>query len=103
MTRYILIDRHSGYIWGDSADLNGEEFVGSPVEFAAAVDASNGEAGRTYVEHRTTNVAGDGYFVYRADLGGRDVPVVRDGQDRETIDAVESHCRFVGFIERRGA
>jgi hypothetical protein len=100
MARYILIDRHSAYIWGDSADLNGEEFVGSPVEFAAAVDASNGEAGRTYVEHRTTNVAGDGYLVYRADDA---LPTITDGQDVEVIIAVETGCRFVGFIERRDA
>ena len=48
MTRYILIDNCSGYIFGDSADLNGRIFTGTPTEYAAALDASIGERGRVY-------------------------------------------------------
>lgn len=45
---------------------------------------------------RTTET---GYDVYRADINGSDaVPVVQDGQDRETIEAVERDCEYVGFI-----
>ena len=48
MSRYILIDNNSGYIFGDSADLNGKHYVGTPEEYAAALDRSVGEVGRTY-------------------------------------------------------
>jgi hypothetical protein len=48
MSRYILIDNNSGCIFGDSADLNGKHYVGTPEEYAAALDRSVGEVGRTY-------------------------------------------------------
>lgn len=105
MARYILIDNGSGYIFGDSADLDGKIFTGSPVEFAAALDASIGEHGRAYEE--ATDLASNetGYRVYRADVGGSDaVPTVTNGQDQEMIDAVERDCRYVTTIRcSRGA
>ncbi len=101
MPRYILIDNHSGYIFGDSADIDGKLFVGTPLEVAAALDASIGEHGRTYTEHSSRpSDTRSGYHVYRADINGSDVvDVVRDGQDQEMIDAVSSGCEYVGFIE----
>ena len=48
MSRYILIDNNSGCILGNSADLNGKHYVGTPEEYAAALDRSVGEVGRTY-------------------------------------------------------
>ena len=42
MSRYILIDNNSGCILGDSADLNGKHYVGTPEEYAAALDRSVG-------------------------------------------------------------
>ncbi len=100
MARYILIDNYSGYIWGDSADLDGKIFSGTALEFANALDESVGEYGRTYTEQRRCGASNQaGYHVYQADIDGSvAVPVVRDGQDQETIDTVEASCRYDGFI-----
>ena len=104
MSRYILIDNASGYILGDSADLNGKHYVGTPEEYAAALDRSVGEVGRTYtlINHDPRS-AERGYHVYRADVGDSEaVPVVHDGQDQDAIDAVRRDCEYVGFIRIRG-
>ena len=101
MARYILIDNCSGYIFGDSADLNGHIFSGTPVEFAAALDAGIGEHGRTYEDVSRHALASNetGYHVYRADVDGSEaVAVVWDGQDQETIDAVVQDCEYVTTI-----
>lgn len=100
MARYILIDNHTGYIWGDSADLSGKIFAGTALEFAKALDESLGEYDRAYEEQSRANSGNQtGYHVYRADIDGSDaVTVVHDGQDQETIDAVVSACRYDGFI-----
>ncbi len=98
MARYILIDNHSGYIFGDSADLAGAIFTGTPIEYAAALDASIGEHGRTYEEisHHDLATNEAGYHVYRADVGGSEaVPVVTDGQDEEMIEAVTRDCQYI--------
>ena len=107
MARYILIDNNSGYIWGDSADLEGKIFNGTPVEFAKALDESLGAYGREYDElsfsqHR--NDITSGYRVYRADVRGSEaVAVVQDGQDQDMIDAVERDCAELCFISIRDA
>jgi hypothetical protein len=100
MARYILIDRDSGYIFGDSADLGGKIFTGTPMEFAAALDKSIGVHGRTYSEEgRRESGLASRYDVYRADVGGSEaIPVVWDGQDQATIDAVERDCVYVTTI-----
>ena len=100
MARYILIDNCSGFIWGDSADLNNKIFAGTALEFAKALDESIGEHGRTYEEQNRPDASNQiGYHVYRADIDGSDaVTIVRDGQDQETIDAVTESCRYEGFI-----
>lgn len=104
MPRYILIDNASGYIWGDSADLNGKIFTGSPEEFAEALDVSNGEHGRSYTFGiRAPRDTSTGYHVYRADVNGsKAIPVVTDGQDQETIEAVTRNCTYQGYIEVSG-
>ena len=101
MARYILIDNNSGYIWGDSADLEGEIFTGSPTEYANALDESLGEFGREYeMLTRTPRDNSTGYRVFDADVRGSEaVTVVTDGQDQEMIDAVERDCYEVGFIK----
>ena len=104
MARYILIDRHTGYIFGDSADIDGRIVTGTPCEVARALDESigvhwNGAA----ADYSETNryVVDATYDVYRADIDGSEaVPVIVDGQDREMIKAVERHCRFVTSIRR---
>ena len=98
MPRYILIDNGSGYIFGDSADLAGRIFSGTPAEYAAALDASIGEHGRAYAEVSRHALASNetGYHVYRADVRGSDaVVIVHDGQDQETIESVERDCDYV--------
>ena len=99
MARYILIDNHTGYIWGDSADLNGAIFSGTDLEYARALDESIGNYGRSYTSQRRARAGQNGYHVYRADIDGSEaVPVVWDGQDQETIDAVIASSRYEGFI-----
>lgn len=99
MPRYILIDNHSGYIFGDSADYNGH-IAHTPLDYAAALDASIGEHGRTYTEVSSLAANETGYRVYRADLNGSDaVTVVHDGQNQETIEAVERDCDHVCTIK----
>ena len=98
--RYILIDNYSGFIWGDSADLDGTIFSGTALEFAQALDESIGAHGRTYTEQSRADASNQtGYHVYRADVDGSDaVTIVHDGQDQATIDAVTESCRYEGFI-----
>lgn len=117
MPRIILIDAHTGYIWGDSADLDGRVFTedlahemypdlrtdtvtGFAYAFVSALDSSLGETGRLYSMRQSPKSHGDsGYVVYRADINGSEaVPVVHDGQDKETIRAVEENCLCLGFI-----
>jgi hypothetical protein len=107
MARYILIDNNSGYIWGDSADLEGKIFDGTPAEFAKKLDESLGTYGREYDElsfsqHRSDTRSG--YRVYRADVRGSDtVAIVQDGRDQDMIDAVERDCAEDCFISIRDA
>ncbi len=106
MARYILIDNCSGYIFGDSADLDGQIFSGTPIEFAAALDASIGAHGRTYEDVSRYALASNetGYHVYRADVDGSEaVDVVWDGQDQDTIDAVIDNCEYVTAIRCKDA
>lgn len=101
MGRYILIDSNTGNIFGDSADFAADYREDlTPVEAARLLDESIGERGRVYtLMNSNPRTSATGYDVYRADVGGSDaVPVVYDGQDRETIDAVERDCEYVGFV-----
>ena len=102
MAHYILIDNASGYIFGDSRDLDGKLFVGTPAEFAAALDESIGEHGHGYVHlpfslrsHTT------GYHVYRIDVRDSEaVAIVQDGQNPDTIQEVVESCEYAGFVYR---
>lgn len=104
MARYILIDNFSGYVWGDSADLDGRIFVGTPIEFALALDAHiGGEQGHTYEECGKRCLASNetGYQVFRADINGSDaVPVVRDGRQQKTIEDIVRSCEYVTTLRR---
>jgi hypothetical protein len=106
MARYILIDNGSGFIWGDSADLDGKPFAGTALDFAAALDRQvdpSAAADRAYVaESRADGANVTGYHVYRADWdaepGKPPFPVVRDGQSQAEITAVTLDCLYQGFI-----
>lgn len=117
--RVILIDSYTGYIWGDSVDYNkGRGFTlddamafkpdinatseqDFALAYAAALDADIGGVSRDY-DMRRASAARDGssgYMAYRADVNGSEaVPVEYDGQDKETIEAVMTNCRLLGFI-----
>lgn len=100
MARYILIDTHSGYIFADTADLAGWEDGMSPEDAARLLDTSMKEPEHTYVESEPHDASAT-YDVYRADIDGSEaVPVVWDGQDKETIEAVKRECRFETFLRR---
>jgi hypothetical protein len=107
--RLILIDNHSGYIFGDTADMPGlrQDDVMAPVSLddalvaaARALDASIGVHGRTYsVTGRGPRDTSTGYHVYRSDVGGSDqLPSIFDGQDAETVAAVERTCEYYGYV-----
>jgi hypothetical protein len=100
MARYILIDNNSGYIYGDSADIDGRIVTGTPCEVARALDESIGETGRTYeMLNSSPRDTSTGYHVYRVDIDGSEIiPVVQDGLDQETIDTVTEHGEFVGYV-----
>jgi hypothetical protein len=101
MPRYILIDRNSGYVWGDSADFAaGKHDDLTPIEAAKLLDLSLNEARFAYETTERHNASAV-YDVYRADVRGSEaVPVVTDGQDQETIDAVERECEYVTSLVR---
>jgi len=115
--RLILIDNHSRLIFGDTANYrlggldewrdnnsdNSSDIERLSLLAARLLDDSIGEHGREYEfinydPHDTRT----GYFIYRADINGSDaLPVVTDGRNQETIDAVERDCRFEKFVECR--
>lgn len=109
MTRYILIDRNSGYIWGDTAGYgpdrspHWEEWT--PIHAARVLDLETNFMvdGDPQIEYEETprSQSDATYDVYRADIGGSDaVPIVTDGQDQQMIEAVERDCRFVTSVRR---
>jgi hypothetical protein len=98
MARYILIDNCSGFIFGDSADLDGRIFTGTPTEFAAALNTALGAPGQAYEEVDFHALASDevGYHCYRADVDGRNaVPVAEDGRNQTAIAAVMRDCAYL--------
>lgn len=94
MTRYILIDNFSGFVWGDSL-LDGQKFEGDVMKFAAALDASYDDTGLTYEwRDNDPHTTASGYHVYEA---SESLLIVKDYAGAG-IDAVERDCRRVGFI-----
>lgn len=106
--RLILIDNVSGYIFGDSADFASGRAMESASDAARLLDiAIHGASVRTYEERGPNHPVpanATAYHVYRADIGGSEAtPVVWDGQDQETIDAVERECSKVAVVLCRDA
>ena len=99
MATWILIDKSSGYVWGDSRDLEGKIFTGDALEFAEALDKSTKAWEPGEYRWAADPTGAVRYFVYRVDIAGSEaVSVVHDGQDQDTIAAVESSCRYEGAI-----
>ncbi len=105
MARFILVDNCSGYVFADSADVNGKIWIGDRAEdFARDFDASIGVTGREYESAYRLGGNETGYRVYRADIDGSEaVPVVWDGQDIDTIAAVERDCVLIDTLRVREA
>lgn len=102
MARYILIDSITGYIFGDTADFASghQSDIRSIAEAARLLGEHIGAGEYTYIEHSSRPSGADGYHVYRADINGSEaVPDILDGQDQETIEAVERDCDYVGFVQ----
>lgn len=102
MARYILIDANSGYIFADTGDLNGPARDETPADAARRTDEEIGNNDLEYTELTggQSSRGKTGYYVYRADIDGREVvPLVENGQDQDTIDEVESKCEYVCFVE----
>lgn len=94
MTRYILIDNNSGYIFGDM-------HAATPALAAQEIDENIGENDREYVEHsRAPRDTRTGYAAYTVPAG---FPDVVDGQDQSIIDRVEAEGEMVAFVECRSA
>jgi len=101
MNRYILIDKHSGYIFGDTADrwwrMDEAHPVG-PMDAAMSLDNALfiNTDGKSYacVGKRDERAI---YDVYTADDS---FPAVHDGQDQSLINAVCGECVFVTSISR---
>jgi len=100
MPRYILVDHHSGYVFGDTGDLNGPARQETVTQAARRLDESIGEHGRVYDAHAPNyRPNGTAYHVYRAEIGGSQaLPLVTDGQDHETIDQVARLCTKVAVV-----
>jgi hypothetical protein len=81
MTRYILIDSNSGYVWGDAQATD-------PPAACRAVDEEFMEYGRTYASvYGARALDGvSGYFVYEAPAS---FPDITDGVQQQFIEAVE--------------
>lgn len=99
MTRYIIQDAYTGFIWGDTADFAVGRHFDEITEACEALDQSLGTYDRTYEEVYGGLRSDTGYIVYRADVDNSEaVPIVQDGQDQETIDAVEHSCVVAGYV-----
>jgi len=85
MPRYILIDRASGYIRGDSADFAPSHQAGlTPIEAAMRLDASLREAGGSYCETEWRDQRAT-YDVYRTCVD---------------VCGAERHCEYVSTVAR---
>jgi hypothetical protein len=80
MTKFAVIDEHSGYVWGVTK-------AADAIEACRILDADAGEHGRTYTDiGRGARFDGrSGYHVYRAP----DDFTIDDGQDEDQIASVE--------------
>ena len=83
MKHYVLIDNHSGYVWGETDAVD-------PIEACSLVDHEVGGYNRTYERERLTGSNKSGYHVYEAPQGWIEV---HDGQDSAEIGRVETQCK----------
>ena len=91
--------RRSAPYLGASAKIS--RAGGAPAEFSQPdMVGIGGGNSVTYIEHSRAPDGASGYHVYRADIDGSEaVAITQDGQDQEAIEAVESDCEYVRFVE----
>lgn len=91
MPRYIVICRHSGYVYGDTLAFErgpGDADGYTPLVAVKMTDAEISDPGRTYVETNLSDI-GATYDVFRADISGPDdLPLIDDGQDQDILDRI---------------
>lgn len=98
---YIIIDRNSGFIWGDTYEpwwKMDELPPVDPLEAARSLDQSiSNDASKLQYEITNKNDAKATYDIYVA----KDYfPAVRDGQDQSMIDLVCKRCTFTASVAR---
>jgi hypothetical protein len=105
MARFIIIDQNSGYIFGDTGDLDGPARDETPSDACRRLDLRIAGSDTTecdYVEHGPNYRPAfneHAYHVFRADIDGSEaIPLVADGQDQATIETVERDCRKVAVV-----
>lgn len=99
--RYIIIDRNSGFIWGDTADRwwrMDENYPAGPLEAARSLDESiSNDMSEMQYAITDKNDTGATYDIYIA----KDYfPAVLDGQDQSMIDRVCKRCTFTASVAR---
>ena len=101
MDRYILIDKNSGYIFGDTADrwwkMDESHPVG-PLEAAESLDRAL-MIETTGLSYEQVNCHG-GPATYHVYTAGDEFPAVWDGQNQDIIDAVMRDCIYVTTVSR---
>ncbi|MHB2167042.1 hypothetical protein [Alsobacter sp. R-9] len=100
MPRYILLDNVTGTIVADTLDLDGPPRDESPLEAVKRFDGLTLEDERSYAEEHPSAALNNllGYLVY---LAPDDLPKVKEGVDRDAVDAALDACEPVAFVEVR--
>jgi hypothetical protein len=111
MPNYIVIDRHSGYIFFDTRDLPrtrlidgrpaGEQEL-TPLFACRWGDETVGSCGRAYTETDFFDARAT-YDVYTIDeeIGGDEIPLLEDGACGATIEMVRRYYKVVATVAAR--
>lgn len=97
---YVIVDNHSGYIWGYTADVNGKTIpCQSAIEAAKVIDESMGEHGRLYEEVSRLASNETGYHIYQVpEHDGKEVVVIQKEQHESTTDPSLWGCELVATV-----
>lgn len=90
MTRYILVDRNSAYIWSVANALN-------PVDAAEACDRDSHEPKYEYAPANLYD-ADATYDVY---IPPASFPEIEDGRDYRVVALVMRRCTYAGSLRRQ--
>ena len=99
MSRFVLIDNHSGFIAFDTGWS--DDKTRTPAMACRLFDRTINAETVEYVEHPTTFIpmrGTDAYHVYEI---GEHHPEIRDGKSPSTVERVMRYGRKVAVVERR--